>query len=66
VNRDALQRMRLDRRLIGRRGWIGKAELEREIEALPDVGSNATTLGQATDERERAGAATPGETGTAQ
>jgi hypothetical protein len=29
--------LRLDRRLIRRRGWIPEEELERELEALPDV-----------------------------
>jgi hypothetical protein len=66
VNRDALQKMRLDRRLTGRRGWIGRAELEREVEALPDVGAKAVTLGQVADEREETAAAVPGEPGTAQ
>jgi hypothetical protein len=37
MNRDALQQLRLDRRLIKRRGWISQAELEKAIEALPDV-----------------------------
>lgn len=29
--------LKLDRRLLRRRGWIDPAELERELEALPDV-----------------------------
>ena len=29
--------LRLDRRLTRRRGWISPEELERELEALPDV-----------------------------
>ena len=37
MNREALQQLRLDRRLIKRRGWISGAELEKAIEALPDV-----------------------------
>jgi len=37
MNRDALQQLRLDRRLIKRRGWISQAELEKAMEALPDV-----------------------------
>ena len=37
MNRDTLQQLRLDRRLIKRRGWISGAELEKAIEALPDV-----------------------------
>jgi hypothetical protein len=62
-----MQKLRLDRRLIRRRGWIGKAELERELGNLPDAASKATTLGDAADEREAAGAAAePGATTTAQ
>lgn len=33
----ALRKLRLDSRLIGRRGWIDKQDLDRELEALPDV-----------------------------
>jgi hypothetical protein len=33
----AMQQFRYDRRLIRRRGWIGREELERALEALPDV-----------------------------
>lgn len=29
--------LRLDRRLTRRRGWIPREELERELEALPDI-----------------------------
>lgn len=29
--------LKLDRRLIERREWIDPAELERELDALPDV-----------------------------
>ena len=37
MNRDAIQQLRLDRRLIRRRSWISRSELERELEDLPDV-----------------------------
>jgi len=37
MNRDALQQLRLDRRLIRRRGWVSEAELQKALEALPDV-----------------------------
>ncbi len=30
-------RMRVDRRLLGRPGWIAPDELERELSGLPDV-----------------------------
>jgi hypothetical protein len=33
----ALRKLRLDRRLMDRRGWIAPQELERELAALPDV-----------------------------
>jgi hypothetical protein len=37
MNREAMGKLRLDRRLIHRPCWISKAELEKEFEALPDV-----------------------------
>jgi hypothetical protein len=33
----ALRKLRLDRRLLDRRGWIDPKELARELAALPDV-----------------------------
>jgi len=35
--------MKLDRRLIRRRGWISEPDLERELAALPDVASKAAS-----------------------
>lgn len=49
MNRDSVTRLRLDRRLLFRRGWIKPEERERELEALPDVSSKATTLGAVAD-----------------
>jgi hypothetical protein len=68
VNRDDLQKLRLDRRLVQRRGWMSEAELERELTSLPDVGGKATTLGDAADEREAAAgsARSAGESGATQ
>ena len=57
MNRDAMQKLRLDRRLIRRRGWIGEAELERELSGLTDISHKGMTLGEAADERESAAAA---------
>jgi hypothetical protein len=34
---DPKQNLRLDKRLIRRRGWIPAEELRRELDALPDV-----------------------------
>lgn len=64
MNRISMQKLRLDRRLIRRRGWIGKAELERELTGLPDVGGKATTLGAAADEREAASEASTSKEGS--
>ncbi|HJO23475.1 MAG: hypothetical protein QF890_07845 [Myxococcota bacterium] len=37
MDRENVKRLRLNVRLIGRRGWIGEKELEQERSALPDV-----------------------------
>jgi hypothetical protein len=38
MNRRSLEKMRTDRRLAGRSGWISKADLARETLDLPDAG----------------------------
>ena len=38
-----LSHLRLDRRLLRRRGWVAPKELEKELSALPDVQSKART-----------------------
>jgi hypothetical protein len=45
MNRESLDKMRLDRRLLRRRGWMSAAERARALEDLPDVSQKATTLG---------------------
>jgi len=37
MDRKSIEKLRLDRRLIGRKNWISPKEVEREIQALPDV-----------------------------
>ncbi len=37
MKRQSLDKLRLDRRLAGRRGWISKADLAGEAEGLPDA-----------------------------
>jgi hypothetical protein len=37
MNREATEKLRLDRRLTHRRGWISKAEFEQALAELPDV-----------------------------
>ena len=41
---DATKQLRLDRRLAGRRGWIGEAELARALDALPDVSAKGDVI----------------------
>jgi len=52
MDRKSLENLRMDRRVIGRRSWLAKAELSRELEALPDTAEKATSLGEANDEKE--------------
>ena len=54
MNRESLEKLRLDRRLLNRRGWMSDAERRRALEALPDIAAKATTLGAESDEGERA------------
>jgi hypothetical protein len=37
MDRETVSKLRLDRRLSRRRGWISPDDLERELEALPDL-----------------------------
>jgi len=37
MDRESMQRLKFDRRLIGRRKWISADDLERELSKLPDV-----------------------------
>ena len=45
MDRESMRRLRLDRRLIRRRGWVSKDELEREMAALPDVSHKIAPVG---------------------
>jgi hypothetical protein len=44
MDRESLDRLHFDRRLQNRRGWLGPGELERHVQALPDVSDKLTTL----------------------
>ena len=37
MDRQFLRELRLDRRLIRRRNWIAREDLERELAELPDI-----------------------------
>lgn len=38
---ESLRNLRLDKRLLRRRGWLTPQELESELEQLPDVAAKA-------------------------
>ena len=59
MNRESLDKLRLDRRLLNRRGWMSAAERARALEALPDVSQKATTLGAESGEEPPARDETP-------
>lgn len=44
MDRESLDRLRFDRRLQNRRGWLAPGELERHVDSLPDVSDKLTTL----------------------
>jgi len=37
MNRRSLEKLQMDRRLVGRRGWMSKTDLAGEAEGLPDA-----------------------------
>ncbi|MEE2674988.1 MAG: hypothetical protein VX466_14395 [Myxococcota bacterium] len=37
MDRETISKLRLDKRLSNRRGWISPDDLDRELEALPDA-----------------------------
>ena len=36
MDQRAIEKLKFDRRLEGRRGWVENKEVERELESLPD------------------------------
>jgi hypothetical protein len=46
MDRESTRRLRLDRRLVRRRGWLSEEELERELAALPDVSHKIAPVGE--------------------
>jgi hypothetical protein len=56
----ALRKLRLDRRMLDRRGWIPQNELERELAALPDVSDKIAATEEAGEPAEGQAADTAG------
>ena len=50
MDRETMSKLRLDKRLTSRRGWISPDDLERELEALPDVSSKIAPIEEPADE----------------
>lgn len=48
MNLDSTRKLKTDRRLTHRRGWISKAEFQQHLDALPDVSDKIAPA----DERE--------------
>ena len=46
MNNESIAKLRVDRRLHRRRDWIGREELERELDALPDVADKIRPPGE--------------------
>ncbi|MBY0398848.1 hypothetical protein K2X89_01015 [Myxococcota bacterium] len=44
MDRESLDRLRFDRRLQNRRGWLAPGELDRHVQTLPDVSDKLTKL----------------------
>jgi hypothetical protein len=58
MNKRSLENLRTDRRLAGRRGWISKAGLTEETEALPDA-SEKIAVKEVESDRGETDAVTP-------
>ena len=50
MNREANKRLKFDRRLINRRGWVSKAELEDALESLPDLSHKISPIDEESTE----------------
>jgi len=37
MEKKSIDRLHFDRRLAGRRGWVGEKELQQKLDSLPDV-----------------------------
>ena len=61
MDRESMRRLRLDRRLIRRRGWISEEDLERELAALPDVSHKIAPVGGEPSAPSKQTEALPGE-----
>ena len=59
MDRESVERLKFDRRLQRRRGWVAEEELESHVESLPDVAGKMTTVAELEAEDEAAVQAAP-------
>jgi len=59
VHESSRKALRLDRRLIGRRGWTRPEELEQELAGLPDVADKAELVDSPTPAKPGGGEGSP-------
>ncbi len=43
MDRNSIDKMKFDRRLVRRQDWVTRDELEKQLEALPDVSHKVAT-----------------------
>ena len=55
MDQESLRKLRLDRRLIRRRGWISEKELSEELAALPDAADKQIPPEEDDEERPTSG-----------
>jgi hypothetical protein len=49
MDRKSTEKLRLDRRLSGRKNWVSPKEIEQEVEALPDVSHKIAEVKEKSD-----------------
>lgn len=59
MDRESLERLRFDRRLLRRRDWVEAEKFDDHLEALPDVSEKMTTAAELEAEETAAAEAAP-------
>jgi hypothetical protein len=59
MDRESVERLKFDRRLQRRRGWVDEEELESHVESLPDVSAKMTTVAELEAEEEASAQTAP-------
>ncbi len=59
MDRESVERLRFDRRLHSRRGWVEESDFQQHIESLHDVSDKMTTTAELEAEEAAQGADAP-------